>query len=59
MGDRHPPFCLRGKRKDLTVRQVAKKLDLTEGWVRNLIARKEIKAVRIGQWRIKLKDEKH
>ena len=43
-------------KKYLTVRQVAKKLDFTEEWVRDLIARKEIKAVRIGQWKIKSED---
>ena len=43
-------------RKHLTVRQVAKKLDITEEWVRDLIARKEIKAVKIGKWRIKPED---
>ncbi len=43
-------------RKYLTVEEVAKKLDITEEWVRDLIARKDIKAVKIGKWRIKLKD---
>lgn len=43
-------------RKYLTVSQVAKKLDITEEWVRDLIAKKEIKAVKIGQWRIKPTD---
>jgi excisionase family DNA binding protein len=43
-------------KKYLTVRQVAKKLDITEEWVRDLIARKEIKAVKIGHWRIKPED---
>ena len=43
-------------KKYLTVRQVAKKLGFTEEWVRDLIARKEIKAVRIGQWKIKPED---
>ena len=38
--------------KYLTVRQVAKKLGISEEWVRDLIARKEIKAVKIGQWKI-------
>ena len=42
--------------KYLTVPEVAKKLDITEEWVRDLIARKEIKAVKIGKWRIKTKD---
>ena len=43
-------------KKYLTVRQVAKKLDYTEEWVRDLINAKEIKAVKIGQWRIYPKD---
>jgi len=43
-------------KKYLTVRQVAKKLDITEEWVRDLIARREIKAVKIGQWKIKPED---
>ena len=40
-------------KKYLTVRQVAKKLDYTEEWVRDLIKIKQIKAVKIGKWRIK------
>jgi excisionase family DNA binding protein len=40
-------------KKYLTVSQVAKKLDITEEWVRDLIAKKEIKATKIGRWRIK------
>ena len=43
-------------RKYLTVPEVAKKLDITEEWVRDLIARKEIKAVKVGQWKIKPED---
>ena len=43
-------------RKCLTVEDVAKKLDITEEWVRDLIARKEIKAVKIGKWRIRSED---
>lgn len=43
-------------KKYLTVRQVAKKLDYTEEWVRDLIKAKELKAVKIGKWRIKLKE---
>lgn len=43
-------------RKCLTVEEVAKKLDITEEWVRDLIARKEIKAVKIGKWRIRSED---
>ena len=42
--------------KYLTVPEVAKKLDITEEWVRDLIAKKEIKAVKIGQWKIKPHD---
>lgn len=42
--------------KFLTVRQVAKKLGITEEWVRDLIAKKEIKAVKIGQWKIRPMD---
>lgn len=37
----------------LTVRQVAQKLGYTEEWVRDLIKDKQIKAVKIGRWRIK------
>ena len=40
----------------LTVKQVADKLDITEEWVRDLIKAKEIKAVKIGKWRIKPED---
>lgn len=43
-------------RKYLTVEDVAKKLDITEEWVRDLIARKEIKAVKVGKWRIRPED---
>ena len=43
-------------KKYLTVRQVAKKLDITEEWVRDLIAKKEIKATKVGRWKIKLED---
>ena len=43
-------------RKYLTVEDIAKKLDITEEWVRDLIHRKEIKAVKIGQWKIKPED---
>lgn len=40
-------------RKFLSVRQVAEKLGYTEEWVRDLIKAKQIKAVKIGRWRIK------
>jgi len=43
-------------KKYLTVRQVARKLGLTEEWVRDLIAKKEIKAVKIGHWKVKPQD---
>jgi len=43
-------------RKYLTVRQVAKHLDVSEEWVRDLIAKKEIKATKISRWRIKQSD---
>ena len=43
-------------KKYLTVRQVAKKLDYTEEWVRDLIKAKEIKAIKVGKWRIKPAD---
>ena len=43
-------------RKYLTVPEVAKKLDITEEWVRDLISRKQIKAYKIGQWKIKPED---
>ena len=39
--------------KYLTVRQVSRRLGITEEWVRDLISKKEIKAVKIGQWKIK------
>jgi len=38
--------------KYLTVRQVAEKLGLSEEWIRDLIHAKEIKAIKISQWRI-------
>ncbi len=40
----------------LTVNRVAMKLGLTEERVRELINLKEIKATKIGRWRIKPKD---
>ena len=38
--------------KYLTVREAAQRLDLTEERVRELIVLKEIRAVKIGKWRI-------
>ena len=43
-------------KKYLTVRQVAEKLDITEEWVRDLIKAREIKATKIGKWRIRSLD---
>jgi excisionase family DNA binding protein len=40
----------------LTVEQVAKQLGLTEYRIRQLIREKQIRATKIGQWRIRLED---
>ena len=40
----------------LTVEQVAKQLGLSEYRVRELIREKQIRAVKIGQWRVKPED---
>lgn len=40
----------------LTVRETAKRLDLTEERVRELIVLKQIKATKVGKWRIKPED---
>jgi len=40
----------------LTVKQVADQLDLTEYRIRELIREKQIRATKIGQWRIKSED---
>lgn len=45
-------------KKYLTVRQVAQKLGLSEEWVRDLILAKELKAIKIKQWRINPDDLK-
>jgi len=42
----------------LTVAQVSKQLGLTEYRVRELIREKQIRAVKIGQWRVKPEDLK-
>lgn len=42
----------------LTVDQVAKQLGLSEYRVRELIREKQIRAVKIGQWRVKPEDLK-
>ena len=38
--------------KYLTVKQVAKNMGVTEDWVRDLIQTKQLKAVKIGRWRV-------
>ena len=40
----------------LTVKQVAEQLDLSEYRVRELIREKQIRATKIGQWRVKPED---
>lgn len=40
-------------RKYLTVRAVSEKLDISEESVRDLINAKELKAVKVGKWRVK------
>ena len=40
----------------LTVGQVAKQLGLTEYRIRQLIREKQIRATKIGQWRVKPED---
>ena len=42
--------------KYLTVREAAKRVGLTEERVRELIVLKQIKAVKVGKWRIHPKD---
>ncbi len=42
--------------KYLTVREAAKRLDLTEERVRELIVLKQIKAVKVRKWRIRPED---
>ncbi len=42
----------------LTVEKVAKQLGLSEYRVRELIREKQIRAVKIGQWRVKPEDLK-
>ena len=40
-------------RKYLTVREVAERLDISEEAVRDLINEKELRAVKVGKWRVK------
>lgn len=49
------PMLLKGY---LTVDQVAKQLGLSEYRVRELIREKQIRATKIGQWRVKPEDLK-
>ena len=42
--------------KFLTVREAAKKLDISEESVRDFIKHKQIKATKISKWRIKPED---
>ena len=42
--------------KYLTVREVAKKLDVTEDWIRDLIQAKQLKATKMRKWRINPQD---
>lgn len=49
------PMLLKGY---LTVVQVAKQLGLSEYRIRELIREKQIRAVKIGQWRVKPEDLK-
>jgi len=38
--------------KYFTVKEVAKRLDVTEDWIRDLIQAKQLKAVKVGKWRV-------
>jgi excisionase family DNA binding protein len=38
--------------KYFTVKEMAKRLDVTEDWVRDLIQSKQLKAVKMGKWRV-------
>ena len=40
----------------LTVREVSREIDLTERRIRELISQREIRAIKIGQWRIAPED---
>ncbi|MCK5605622.1 helix-turn-helix domain-containing protein [Candidatus Pacearchaeota archaeon] len=42
--------------KYLTVKEVSKKLGVTEKWIRDLIQAKQLKATKIKHWRIYPKD---
>jgi len=38
--------------KYFTVKEVAKRLDVTEDWIRDLIQFKQLKAVKVRKWRV-------
>ena len=38
--------------KYFTVKEVAKRLDVTEDWIRDLIQSKQLKAIKVGKWRV-------
>ena len=42
--------------KYLTVKEVAKRLDVTEDWIRDLIQTKQLKATKISRWRVNPED---
>ena len=42
--------------KYFTVKEVAKRLDVTEDWIRDLIQSKQMKAVKVGKWRVDPKE---
>ena len=44
--------------KYFTVKEVAKLLDVTEDWIRDLIQSKQLKAVKVGKWRVDPKELK-
>lgn len=44
------------RKKYLTVRDVANELELTEYRIRQLIREKQIRATKIGKWRVKPED---
>ena len=41
-----------------TIKDVAKRLDVAEDWVRDLIRVKQLRAVKMGKWRINPKEVK-
>ena len=38
--------------KYFTVKEVSKRLDVTEDWIRDLIQSKQLKGVKVGKWRV-------